>query len=212
MDADKLGQMLGIVGLPMHISDVESAINDTLKAESSLSEPSRRIINGGGKRLRPMLVIAAALSQGGKFNDKVANGAAAVELAHLSSLVHDDIMDKSDLRRGVPTVNSVEGVGTALMVGDSLLNKSYVLASKVSTEVVYELAQATANMCDGQEQEYTDRYNTDRSVESYKEVVRNKTALLMAAACKIGGLSVDLSKNRLRHWAITVNRSVWLSN
>ncbi len=197
MDADELGWMFGISELPAYIQQVNYELNSALAQDSSLLEPSKRVISGG-KRLRPILVIAAALSQGGKFNNGVASGAAAVELAHLSSLVHDDIMDEADVRRNLPTVNSAEGVGTALMVGDSLLNKAYAQASKVSAEVVYELATATDKMCDAQEQEYLDRYNTGRSIDSYKAVIRGKTALLMAVACKIGGLAADLPAKQVK--------------
>ncbi len=190
--------MLGVSELPSYIKDVEHVLSSVLSTDSSLFEASKRVIKGGGKRLRPILVIAGALSSGEEFDEVVVNAAEAVELAHLSSLVHDDIMDEAGLRWNEPTINSAEGVGTALMVGDSLLNKAYAQASKVSAKAVYELATATDKMCDAQEQEYKDRYNPDRSIDSYKEVIRGKTALLMAAACKIGGLAAGLSEKQIK--------------
>lgn len=193
MKTTELATLLGIPKLPVYIEQIEQKLEEILiKDNPNLSEPSLRLINSGGKRLRPFLVIAAASSQGGKIDDKVITSCTAIELVHIGTIVHDDIIDNADVRWGATTVNKQEGVNQAILVGDYLLALAAVQATNVSQEVGYIIANTIATMCDGQSQETADEYNIDRSIESYYTTIRKKTASLTSAACRVGGLCVGI--------------------
>jgi geranylgeranyl pyrophosphate synthase len=103
--------------------------------------------------------------------------------------VHDDIMDAADARRGVATVNSMEGVPRAILVGDYLLARAGEAAATVSQEVAAVLASTIADLCDGQSRETVDLFNCDRAVEDMFLAIRGKTGALLRAAAEIGSLS-----------------------
>ncbi len=153
-----------------------------------LDHPAQRIVHASGKRLRPLLTIACAMSGGARLSDDIVSGAVAVELVHAGSLIHDDILDASPERRGVPTVNEQEGLAVALLVGDSLLARSGEVASRVSREVAAVLSTTIVQLADGQSRESLDAFRSDRSLESYRASISGKTASLIRAACVIGGL------------------------
>jgi geranylgeranyl pyrophosphate synthase len=190
---EDLAKLLKIPELPMYIGRAEKAIEDILTvSNSSLHNPSLRLIKGGGKRLRPFFVIAAAASQGGKVGADVIRCCAAIELVHIGTLVHDDIIDDAEVRWGIPTVNAKEGVSNAILVGDYLLALASVEAATVSKEVAHIIASTIADMCDGQSQETNDNYNVERSIKSYLETIYKKTAALTSAACRIGAICAGL--------------------
>ncbi len=156
-------------------------------ASGSLGRSLQRTTGGSGKRLRPILVIAAAASQGTAIDARVLRAAAAIELAHLATLVHDDIMDQAAIRWGLPTISSREGPNHAIVVGDYLLAIAIAEAISVSQDIGRELAATIAIVCDGQSRETADDYNPNRAIASYNQAIHDKTATLLAAACKIGG-------------------------
>lgn len=198
MKTTELATLLGIPKLPAYIEQIERELEKVLvKDNPSLREPALRLIKSGGKRLRPFFVIAAASSQGGNVGDDVIVSCAAIELAHIGTLVHDDIIDDADVRWGIPTVNAKEGVSNAILVGDYLLALASAEAAKVSKEVAYIIASTIAEMCDGQSQETNDNYNVERSIESYLETIYKKTAALTSAACRIGALCADLPSKQV---------------
>lgn len=178
---EELSTQLDGVG---HILAQEIAV-----ANDALGQPGQRVVNGGGKRLRPILAIAAAQAVGGPINDDVLRGGAALELVHVGSLVHDDIIDHAEVRRSVPTVNAVEGPSHALLVGDFLLARAGYLAAITSQEVATSLAVAISELCIGQSLETATVGDPYRSLESYYESINGKTAALIRAACRIGAQS-----------------------
>ena len=191
MRISDLGALLGLDDLADQLLDVEVGLGQALRSDNAyLSEPGLRVVEGGGKRLRPVLTIAsaAAAAPEARWDHRVRSGAVAVELVHVGSLVHDDIIDAADERRGVPTVNHIEGSSHAILVGDYLLARAGVEAARVSKEVAEVLAQTIADLCDGQSRETVDLFNVDRQVESMLKAVRGKTAALMQASCCIGAL------------------------
>ena len=168
----------------------------------SLQKPLERLIGVGGKRLRPAMTLAVVASQGKAVSEDVIKAASSIELLHLASLIHDDIMDEADRRWGVATVNRIEGSSRALLVGDYVLAQAYAQAASVSQPVAAAIAQAFAALCDGQARELADQYNLARTIENYTETIRGKTAALFVAACKVGAVCAEVSPE---HTQVFVN-------
>lgn len=118
----------------------------------------------------------------------------AVELVHVGSLVHDDIIDEADARRGVVTVNAQEGDSQAVLVGDFLLARAGVEAASVSREVAMSLAITISDLCDGQSLEGLKEHDLDRSVDDAVRSIIGKTGALMRASCDIGAYSVGANR------------------
>lgn len=195
MKLEQLAELLGIPDLPSYVGKVERALEQALKTDTaSLREPAFRLTKIGGKRLRPILVIAAAASGGAKISDEVTRASTAVELLHIGTVVHDDIIDDGDIRWGIPTINKQEGLSQAILVGDYLLAQSAKLATSISQEIGLIVADTIAVMCDGQSLETADEYNLDRSIDAYNETIHKKTAALVSAACRIGAICARLPK------------------
>lgn len=189
---DDIASLLHVPKLPSHIARVERQLNDCfVSVHPAIAGPALRLIGGRAKRLRPMLVIAVAASQGADITKDVITAATAIELAHLSSLVHDDLLDNADLRGGVPTIHTTEGIGSAILVGDYMLAAAVREASSVNAAVGTTVADAIMQMCEGQIQESADTYNVKRSIGDYRSCIHKKTAVLISAACQVGGLCAD---------------------
>lgn len=195
MKAADFADLLGIPDLDSSLDEVADALVGSLLGTGELVVPAQRMLQAGGKRLRPLLTIASAVASESSvtvapLDDRVRRGAAAVELVHVGSLVHDDIMDEALARRGVPTVNSVEGSNQALLVGDFLLARAGVEAAYVSADVAMSLAVTISDLCDGQSLEGLHQGRVNRTVDAAVESIRGKTGALMRAACDIGALAV----------------------
>lgn len=185
----------GIKSLPELLSGVDHRIKDLAPKNIDGLD---RLLQTSGKRLRPRLVIAVAYHSGKKIDKKVIDAAAAIELVHLASLIHDDIMDKAHLRWGVPTIHKKEGVDSAILAGDYLLAKGCALASGVSAEAGKLLAETIADLCEGQAQELASRFDTERSIESLLYAVKGKTSSMFIAACVLGGLVAELNSRDIK--------------
>lgn len=152
-----------------------------------LVTPALRVLRGGGKRLRSALVLAAADAAGGDMRAIESHRAAtAVELVHLGSLVHDDILDEATTRRGTPTINSCEGPERALLVGDYILAKAGRIAASVSQEVALDIALVIEDLARGQVLEEESIGDVKRSLDDAYASIDGKTASLFATACLVG--------------------------
>lgn len=141
-----------------------------------------------GKRMRPVLVLLCARLTG-RVNDAVLNAAAALELLHTASLVHDDVVDESDTRRGQLSVNALSGNKVAVLVGDYLLSVALQLAAKTqNTEVVGVVAQLGQTLADGELLQLANTKKQELSESSYYEVIRKKTASLFSACAQVGAI------------------------
>lgn len=148
-------------------------------------------ISAGGKRLRPMLVCLAAGAPPPE-TDGLLRAAVAVELVHGATLVHDDVLDGSALRRGRPTVVATGGRGLAVATGDLLFSRAFAeLAGGGSTEAVRVLARASRELALGELTQREDAFRMQVSVERYLARCRLKTAVLFRAACELGALEGD---------------------
>lgn len=185
----ELAAILQLPELPSHVEAVNQALLAAVEsAVPRIKQPAQRVVRGGGKRVRASLVIAIAAARGHAVDQRVISAATAVELTHLASLVHDDIIDESDTRWNQPTVNAQEGTADAVLVGDYLLARACALGSSLSGEIGAALADTITAICNAESQELTDAYNVERSIESLRQVMHDKTASLLGTACQIGGL------------------------
>jgi octaprenyl-diphosphate synthase len=143
----------------------------------------------GGKRLRPLLVFLAA-GVPPPESEALVRAAAAVELVHAATLVHDDVLDGSSLRRGRPTVVAAGGRRLATTTGDLLFSRAFAeLATTGSVEAVRILSRASSELADGELMQRADAWNPEVSVERYFARCRLKTAVLFRSACELGALA-----------------------
>jgi octaprenyl-diphosphate synthase len=146
------------------------------------------IIAAGGKRLRPMLTLAAARLCGYRGDRHIAL-AACVEFIHTATLLHDDVVDESDLRRGLATANAVWGNKASVLVGDFLFSRAFqLMVADGSLKVLEILSQASAIIAEGEVLQLATSNDTETSEQAYLDVIRSKTAALFAAACRIGAV------------------------
>ncbi len=183
---------------------IEAALGAAVLTDDPLlTEMASHLIPAGGKRLRPAFVVAAALSARpdgdapDAVSDDMVTGGVAVELVHLGSLYHDDVMDDAQTRRGIEAVNYRWGNLKAILAGDFLLAKASELAAGLGTEVAGLLAATIARLCEGQVRELGFIYDTSRTEAQYLEAIRGKTAELYATSCRIGGLVASLGGDTL---------------
>jgi len=153
-----------------------------------VSVPMADLFAAGGKRIRPALVLLAARCGTYKL-EKVAPAAMAVEIVHAATLVHDDVIDRAQVRRGRPTVAAKLGDEAAIVVGDFYFAKAYEQAAFTdSPEAVAILARAVMDICAGEVRQQAIRHRYDTDVEEYMRRIEAKTATLLAACCDVGAL------------------------
>ena len=146
------------------------------------------IIAAGGKRLRPMLTLAAA-KLCGYAGARHIQLAACVEFIHTATLLHDDVVDESNLRRGIKTANAVWGNKPSVLVGDFLFSRAFqVMVEDGSLEVLRILANASAVIAEGEVLQLTTSNDTETTEDAYLQVIAAKTAALFSAACRVGAV------------------------
>lgn len=152
-----------------------------------IDEAARHLIEAGGKRLRPVLVILAA-QFGEGVDDRVRQAAVATELTHLASLYHDDVMDSAPLRRGAPSAHEVWGNSVAILVGDLLFARASQLVAELGPTAVKIQADAFERLVLGQLNETLGPRTEDDPIEHYLNVLADKTGSLIAASAHYGAL------------------------
>ena len=185
-------EALRLPGIEASLARVEVALREATVAEDPfLSEVASHLVQAGGKRLRPALVLASARASGGDAAADVIAGAVAVELVHLGSLYHDDVMDEATSRRGVESANARWGNLVSILAGDFLLARASEIAASLGTEVAALLARTISRLCEGEVGQLRYAFDTSRTEEAYLASIGGKTASLMATAARIGGLTSD---------------------
>ncbi|MCH1434766.1 MAG: polyprenyl synthetase family protein [Acidimicrobiales bacterium] len=181
--------------LPLMEDDLVRTEQELLRVVAAeddfLTEVASHLINAGGKRVRPGFAMAAAAAldpSGAPAPIEVIRGGCAVELVHIGSLYHDDVMDDATTRRSVKSVNAEWGNLRAILAGDYLLGRASELAADLGTEVAGLLATTITQLCEGQILELESAYDPNRTVERYERSITGKTASLIATACRIGAL------------------------
>ncbi len=180
------------------LARLEDRLRDVvLRGDPFLDEVATHLVAAGGKRLRPALALAAASLGGTEASDETLLGGVCVELVHLASLYHDDVMDEATRRRNVVSVNARWGNLVAIVAGDFLLARSAEIAASLGTEIAGLLAATLGRLCQGQIAEVQSAYRLDRSEDSYLRAIADKTAALMATACRIGGITAGLPRDAI---------------
>jgi heptaprenyl diphosphate synthase len=169
---------------------VEDALRGAVHSDDAyLTEIASHLILAGGKRVRPLFAIASASAAGPVDpTDDVIQGGVAVELVHLGSLYHDDVIDEAPTRRTVESVNARWGNLTAILAGDFLLARASELAASLGTEVAGLLAATIGRLCQGEVAELRTAYDVSRTEDAYLSAIEGKTASLFATACRIGAI------------------------
>jgi heptaprenyl diphosphate synthase len=190
--------LLAAASVVSDLERVERALRDAVRADDPfLTEVASHLIEAGGKRGRPAFAIGAAGVRAptlAPVSDDVVLGAVAVELVHIGSLYHDDVMDDATTRRTVESVNARWGNLQAILAGDYLLAKASGIAASLGTEVAGLLAATIGRLCEGQVLELQDTYNPARTEERYFGSIAGKTASLYASACRIGAIVAGLPR------------------
>ncbi|HEV3173281.1 MAG TPA: polyprenyl synthetase family protein [Actinocrinis sp.] len=187
----------GFVGaetLRRDLECVEHTLRGAFNGASAMFADAMRAVAMPGKRLRPLLVLACGYAGAGPVGERLIRAAAAVELLHLGSLVHDDVMDESDLRHGAPSINERWGNLTAVLVGDVLLSESVDMAADLGAEQAKLITATLRTLCDGQARESASQYSVDRDEQAYLHSIAGKTARLIAASCRLGAIETGLSR------------------
>lgn len=178
---------------------VNQLIIEQLHSEVGLVENiGEYIFDAGGKRLRPLLVLLTAKSLH-YAGDQHYRLAAVVEFIHTATLLHDDVVDVSALRRGLPTANAQWGNAPSVLVGDFLLSRAFQMMVTIGSMRIMSILSNTTNMVsEGEVQQLVNAKNPDISEENYYTVVHKKTAALFAAACESAAVLSDSSAPRCR--------------
>lgn len=161
-----------------------------------ISGPSLTAIKAGGKRLRPALVIIASGLGADVDQVSLQNACAAVELVHLASLVHDDVLDGADTRRGVSTINANYGHRRAIIIGDFLFGTAFQLlaSGRKDTRLIAPLAEASVLLSQGELQQRQALRRLDQTIEDYLARIYTKTGALFVASCLMGASLADVSE------------------
>ena len=173
---------------------VNALIQRRLHSEVVLiNQLSHYIIGSGGKRLRPLLALLVARACGYQ-GDKHIDAAAIVEFIHTATLLHDDVVDESDMRRGKQTANNVWGNQAAVLVGDFLYSRSFEMMVDIGSMRVMEiLSTATNTIAEGEVLQLLNCRDPDTTEARYMEVIHSKTAKLFEAACQLGAVLAGLN-------------------
>jgi heptaprenyl diphosphate synthase len=161
-----------------------------------MSAAMNHIVRAGGKRLRPALVILSA-HLGEPDPDHVYNTAMGIEFIHTATLVHDDLIDDAETRRGMATIHALLGVNPAIIVGDYYFAKGANLTAAIGMPIIdVIISRAVMTICMGELLQLTSKRDYDQSVEEYYRKIERKTAALLSASCYCGGIVARLDESR----------------
>ena len=165
----------------------DSKLDKYLSAESDLiNSVIKHIMHARGKRLRPAILFLSSRG-GGYYSPKLVEAALAIELIHTATLLHDDVVDESDIRRGQETVNHRWNNLVSVLMGDFLFSRAFVIMVKTgSSEVIDSISRATARVSFGELRQIEECANYDLPESDYIKIISDKTAALFATACEVG--------------------------
>ncbi|MDE3839403.1 heptaprenyl diphosphate synthase component II [Bacillus methanolicus] len=189
----KLKMMYSFLNSDLNI--VEKELEETIQSKSPLlRQASLHLLQAGGKRIRPVFVLLA-----GKFGNYdinvIKNVAVALELLHSATLVHDDVIDDAELRRGKPTIKAKWDNRIAMYTGDYILARSLELMTKIENPLAHKILSHTiVEVCIGEIQQIKDKYRFNQNLRDYFRRIKRKTALLIAASCQLGAIAAGVDE------------------
>jgi heptaprenyl diphosphate synthase len=190
-----LHERLRLISVETDLARLETLLAESvIFGDEYLDSVTTHLIYAGGKRLRPLLAIASATSGERPASQDDLLGAVALELMHLASLYHDDVMDEADIRRNVDSVNARYGNLIAIVAGDYLMARSATIAADLGADAAGLLARTLAWLTRGQVSEVRTAYSIERTEADYFEAIEGKTASLMASSCRMGALTARLNE------------------
>jgi octaprenyl-diphosphate synthase len=171
-------------GVATEFARVDEVIVELLQSDVEMVENiGHYIIKAGGKRMRPLLVLLSAKALGG-IEDAHIRFAAVVEFIHTATLLHDDVVDLSTLRRGMPTANAAFGNAPSVLVGDFIYTRAFqLMVGLANLPLLAHMAETTNTIAAGEVMQLVHAGDPDTQAEQYQEIIRRKTAALFAAAC-----------------------------
>lgn len=173
------------------LAEVEKQLRGAIANSDPLADAtSRHLVEAGGKRIRPLLTILAS-HLGNPTRTKVVQAAVVVELTHLATLYHDDVMDSAPYRRGAPTAHEVWGNSVAILTGDLIFARASILVSELGGEALGIQARTFERLCLGQLHETVGPREGQDDLEHYLSVIADKTGSLVAASGQLGALFAD---------------------
>ena len=179
-------------------ADDMAKVNETIHAQlnsdvSLINQLGFYIISGGGKRIRPLLAVLSARALGYQ-GDAHTTAAAFIEFIHTATLLHDDVVDESDMRRGKATANAAFGNAASVLVGDFIYTRSFQMMTELGSMKILQLMSNSVNViAEGEVQQLMNCNDPDTTEESYMQVIYSKTARLFEAATQIGAILNDAS-------------------
>lgn len=179
------------------ISSVEEVFKKNLKSSAPLvSKVGEYILASGGKRFRPLILLLSARLCGYKGENHVPL-AGVMEFIHTATLLHDDVVDNANMRRGNAAANTVWGDGASILVGDFLLSKAFTMAVSHGNERVLQvLSQSTTRMAEGEMLQLVKHGNIDMTEENYFEIISNKTAVLFSSCSQVAAILGEVGLER----------------
>lgn len=179
------------------LTSLESTIQKLITTKIGfIKEIVNHIIRSGGKRVRPILIMLTARLCGYK-GEKHIPYAAIIEFIHTATLLHDDVVDNAQTRRGSSTANTLWGNEPSVLVGDFLFSKSFeLMAHNGSEEIMRIMSEATTSLAEGEILELLKTCDVDTTEQEYFEIIKNKTASLFSAACEVGAILGKVSQGK----------------
>jgi len=186
----KLSAMYSFLNTDINI--VEKELERTIQSEYPLlTQASLHLLQAGGKRIRPVFVLL-----GGKFGkydiEYIKKVAVALELIHMASLVHDDVIDDAELRRGKATIKAIWNNRFAMYTGDYIFARSLELMTSLNNPLAHRILSNTiVEVCRGEIEQICDKYRFDQTLKCYLRRIKRKTALLIAVSCQLGAIAAN---------------------
>lgn len=205
----RIPKIYGFLKKDMEI--IEAALRESIEAEHPvLHKASIELLDAGGKRIRPVFVLLAG--QMGNYDiHQIKKVAVSLELIHMATLVHDDVIDEAELRRGRPTTKSLYGNRVAMYTGDYLLARALEEATTIKDSHVHRLLSKTlVEVCFGEIEQIKDKYIWDQTLRDYLRRIKRKTALLIASSSKLGAIVSGMNEkdaSRLYQYGYNIGMS-----
>jgi heptaprenyl diphosphate synthase len=205
----KLAKTYGYLKKDLNL--IEDALNEVIQAEHPvLRKASTQLLKAGGKRIRPVFVLLSG--QFGNYDmDRIITVAVSLELIHMATLVHDDVIDEAELRRGKPTVKHLYGNRVAMYTGDYILARALENISGIKEPGIHQLLSRTlVEVCQGEIEQIKDKYKWDQHLRHYLRRIKRKTALLIATSCKLGAIATGVPEkeaNKLYRYGYYIGMS-----
>jgi Geranylgeranyl pyrophosphate synthase len=187
--------------------EIEKQLSSDIQLINNISQ---YIVNSGGKRIRPLIVLLSAKACGASDLDRIVKAAAMIEFIHTATLLHDDVVDNSDSRRGIKTAHQSFGNESTILVGDFLYSRAFQIMVQINHMGIMEvMSDATNIIAEGEVLQLINSGNPKITKEQYLEVIYRKTGKLFEAAMVVGGLLSNQSQKVLNTLQLLEKNWVW---